>query len=328
MDNIIKEMYEPCLFQSGFFRDEKKNNCYKREGICYTLDQEKGRGSYWVYTYKNLFAVSILDFELTEDWLLEFRQPRFLSISYIESVSAEQLSPCRRLLCSGLRSHYGNGELFRALYHKNVPMRCVSIEIMPEYYEDYLQQRYPDEYASPQDAFLNLDQSMNAPELIFLFNQIMHFYGDGISAGLFYESKVAESISLIVQKMKQSTSARLFTPISAQDQERLAQVTAYIDHHYADEIHVATLAKIACMGTTKLKYTFKKIYQSTIFDYVIKKRVNKAKKLLEATDLSIQQIAGIVGYKKPGSLTEVFHRQTGMTPRDYRKWAVTIANNR
>lgn len=323
MNNIIKEMYEPCLFQNGFVRD---NNRYKREGICYTLSPEKGSGWCWVYTYKNWFAISILDFELIEDWLMEYRQPRFLSISYIESVSGEELNPASRLICSGLRSHYGNGDLFRARYHKKVPIRCASIEIMPEYYEDYLQQRYPEEYTDPLNAFLAMDQSLNGPELILLFKQIKNFYGNGISAGLFYESKVAESIALIVQKMKQNSLTCASKSTSVQDRDRITLVTDYLDDHYAHDIHVASLAKMACMGTTKLKYTFKKIHQSTIFDYVIEARLNKAKCLLETTELSIQEISGVIGYKKPGSLTEVFRRKIGVTPRDYRKWA--MANNR
>jgi transcriptional regulator GlxA family with amidase domain len=53
---------------------------------------------------------------------------------------------------------------------------------------------------------------------------------------------------------------------------------------------------------------------------VIKQRVNRAKLLLETTDLPIPNIAAQVGFANPSHLAYHCKRQTGMTPRQ-------IANN-
>lgn len=320
MRNIQKNMYETCMFKNGFYRDDS-NNLLSKEWICYTLSPKKGKGHYWVYFCDNLFSISIMDFFYYEDFLLEYKQPRFISISYYESVSGEELKPYKRLSSSYIKGHIGYG-LYQALYHKNIPIRCIGITIMPEYYEDYLKTKYLGEYQNPLNAFFSVDGSTNFPELVFLLKQIRRCQSTGISAKLYYESKVAEAISLIVQKTQENKPTYTAKHISKQDLESLASVTAYIDVHFGFDIHLDYLTKIACMGKTKLKYTFKKIYKCTISEYILSKRMGQAEHLLSNTDLSINQIAQIIGYKKASSFSQSFRKNTGILPREYRKISI------
>ena len=73
------------------------------------------------------------------------------------------------------------------------------------------------------------------------------------------------------------------------------------------------------MSPSKLKYSFKDRYGTTIISYQQTLRVDRAKKLLKNTDLSIQEIAGKVGYANPSSLSKLFLEETGMKPMEYRK---------
>lgn len=84
---------------------------------------------------------------------------------------------------------------------------------MPAYYNDYLKNQYPGEYANPLSAFRQIDQTTDFPEMEMLLHQIKNYRGDGISASLFYEGKVAEAVSLIVEtqkKGKKSSSIYLY----------------------------------------------------------------------------------------------------------------------
>jgi AraC-like DNA-binding protein len=73
------------------------------------------------------------------------------------------------------------------------------------------------------------------------------------------------------------------------------------------------------MSVTKLKYTFKEAYKSTISEYIVNKRLAQAEYLLVNTDLSISQVAQAVGYKKSGNFSDAFHKNTGLLPLAYRK---------
>lgn len=317
MSDVQRIMHETCLSQTGFYRDNS-NDAYPKEWICYTLSPKLGKGHYWVYYCSNLFSISIMDFYFYEDLLFKYDQPHYISINYYESVSGEELKPYKRLSSSYIKAHFGNG-LYQASFHKNIPVRCIGIIIMPEYYEDYLKAKYPGEYENPLNAFLSVDGSTDFPELVYLLNQIKNCRFTGAYSKLFYESKVAEAISLIVQKTKDNTPAYAAKQTSQQDLENLASVTAYINDHFGFDIHLDYLAKIACMGKTKLKYTFKNVYKCTIFEYITNKRMSHAEHLLANTDLSINQISQIIGYKKASSFSETFRKNTGILPSEYRK---------
>jgi AraC-like DNA-binding protein len=322
MISILKEMHEPCLFQCGFYRVEHAPG-YNSAGVCYAVPPEKGEGYYWVYAKDNLFSVSIHDFVLREDYFLEYQQPRYLSIGYYDSISGEELRPYKRLSCNCIRGHISDNDLYQAIYHKNIPVRSTGIEIMPEYYEDYLNTQYPGEFKDPRSAFSSLDGRTDFPELVFLLRQVRNFRGTGAAAKLYYEAKVAEAVSLIIEKTKRSKTASAAERISKQDLDGLASVIAYLDDHLILGIHLDQLARIACMGTTKLAYTFKAVYKCTISEYVQNKRMGQAEHLLANTDLSIRQVSQIVGYKRASSFTEIFRKNTGLLPNEYRKLSLS-----
>ena len=59
-------------------------------------------------------------------------------------------------------------------------------------------------------------------------------------------------------------------------------------------------------------------------------RLEHAKRLLLETDLPVTEICFECGYESLGSFSALFHRQSGYSPRDYRRlrrrfWLVNIA---
>ena len=96
-------------------------------------------------------------------------------------------------------------------------------------------------------------------------------------------------------------------------------MAAYLSDHYAAEIPMERLTQIACMGTTKLKSSFKKVYDCTITEYIQQRRMSQAEYLLTNTDLSIGQIAQTVGYSTSSRFAELFRKSTGLLPGEFRK---------
>jgi AraC-like DNA-binding protein len=322
MRDIQKELFETFLLRYGFYRDEGNAKC-NPEGICYTLPDDKGHGYYWMYSCDNLFALSVQDWTIYEDFYIKYPQPDYLSVSYYSSISGEELTPYKRLSCDCIKGQIGRNNLYQVIYHKNIPVRCTTIMIMPEYYQNYLQTRYPGEYEDPRQAFSSVDGSTDFPELVFLLGQVKNCRHTGIAAKLFYESKVAEAISLIVHKTKATGPAAPPSYVPQQDLDRLASVREYLNDHFAFNIQLTALSKIACMSPTKLKYTFKKVYQCTVFEYIHAKRMSHAEHLLTNTDLNIQQIAQTVGYQKASNFSSAFRKNTGLLPHEYRKFTRT-----
>ena len=184
----------------------------------------------------------------------------------------------------------------------------------------YLKKQYPSDYINPLAAFKKVDQTTDFPAMAKLLHEVKLYRGDGIAAGLFYEAKVAEAVSLVVEEQKKLLT-RKEKQLTDQDIAQLENVIAYLNDHYAFDVPLERLAKIACMGTTKLKSSFKQLQGCTITEYVQQRRMSQAEHLLIDTDFTMGQIAEMIGYSTSSRFAELFRKSTGILPIDYRKMA-------
>lgn len=319
MNEPIKKLMIPCLAQWGF--QPAPDNPMNKEGHHYTLAEDIGEGYYWYYACEGMFAIAIMDLCLKEDTSIVYQQPDFISITYYDTVSAEQLTPYKRLNANCVRGHVSNQRIYRARYHKNVPIRGMELMLVPGYFRDYLSQKYPDRLPDIKDIILKIDDISNFPELILLMRQIQAFQGTGVSAHLFYESKVAEIVSLILEKATAISHPSYSSKqnLSPEDMQNLDMVKSYISDHFAFNLHVEQLARMGCMSQSKLRYCFKNVYGCTITEFIQNRRMAQAEYMLLQTDLQINQIANAVGYHHAGRFSSLFQKSTGLLPEEYRK---------
>ena len=73
------------------------------------------------------------------------------------------------------------------------------------------------------------------------------------------------------------------------------------------------------MSISKLKHAFHVRYGCTITQYIQGQRTEQAGRLLRETDLPVSQVAAIVGYQNPSRFAEIFRRNTGRSPAEYRR---------
>lgn len=311
-----REYYDKLLLESGF----KKVDCVKRfcnMGESWEISKELGEGYYWIYENKDLFNIKIHDFFYYSDMIVMEKIPKGLTITYYESISGEELMPYRRLEANIVKTFIGGEKPYKANIHKRIPVRSVGIEIFPEYYEDYLKKNFINDYRNPFNAFRSIDETSDFPQMVLLLNQIKNYKGKGISAKMFYNAKVEEAVALVIDFCKVLEDKKQIN-ISDNDKILLESVVAYLNDHYAFNITLEELSKIACMGITKLKYSFKKMNGCTITEYIQRKRMSQAEHLLSCTDLTINQVAQTVGYKSASRFSELFKKSTGISPKVYR----------
>ncbi|WP_421801276.1 helix-turn-helix domain-containing protein [Flagellimonas sp.] len=74
------------------------------------------------------------------------------------------------------------------------------------------------------------------------------------------------------------------------------------------------------MGTNeyKLKYGFKQLYGTTIFRFLIKERLRKARTLIQHSTLTIKQVIQMTGFKSKTHFSRAFKDKYGMPPTDLR----------
>ena len=97
------------------------------------------------------------------------------------------------------------------------------------------------------------------------------------------------------------------------------QIRQYIDVHYKEEIRRDSLAELVYLNTDYISRIFKKEMGISISSYILKKRVEEAKKLLAQSNLPINTVSIYVGYSNFSYFTKMFKENTGYSPLDYRR---------
>ena len=99
------------------------------------------------------------------------------------------------------------------------------------------------------------------------------------------------------------------------------RATKYIDEHLSDyNLNVATLAEAIGISRKQISSTLKKSVGMSTLEYIHLRRLTRAKELLRNTDLSIKNIADMLGYSNSSStFNRVFLKYEGITPSKYRE---------
>ena len=319
MNSEILKKYNTLLTESSF---TPLPNCeqFSTAGNSWQLSPELGGGHYWLYAQKDLFDIKIHDFYFHNDFVLNFDIPEGISITRYDSISGEELNPYRRLSAGSIQTIVGGKQNYKAIIHKRIPIHSVGIEIFPAYYEDYLKKQYPDAYFDLPAAFQCVDQAADFPAMSKLLFEIENYRGEGVAAALFYEAKVTEAVALVVDSQKKQ-AAKNAHPLSKEDIAGLRDVMSYIADHYTFDIPLERLASIACMSESKLKTCFKRHTGCTVTEYIQGRRMSQAEHLLIDTDFTMGQIAQMIGYSTSSRFAELFKKNTGILPIEYRKIA-------
>lgn len=96
-------------------------------------------------------------------------------------------------------------------------------------------------------------------------------------------------------------------------------VSNYVQHHLSEPIDVAALARSMFLSRTYLAAKFKKESGTTLTDFILKEKVEEAKRLLRYTDKQATAIAAYLGFSSQSHFANVFKKYTGKTPSEYRK---------
>lgn len=93
----------------------------------------------------------------------------------------------------------------------------------------------------------------------------------------------------------------------------------WLARHYRESGPVAGVVRQARVAERTLKRRFKAATGSSLIDYVQGLRVEEAKRLLEFSRRSVEDISADVGYEDASYFRRLFNRSTGLTPQRYRR---------
>lgn len=95
-------------------------------------------------------------------------------------------------------------------------------------------------------------------------------------------------------------------------------VTAYISEHFAQDLSVERLAKIAGLSQYHFIRVFKRETGFTPHEYLVRTRLNTARYLLKNTRLPVKDICYRTGFSSESVFCSAFRKHTGIPPEKYR----------
>ncbi|MGM9525615.1 MAG: helix-turn-helix domain-containing protein, partial [Peptococcaceae bacterium] len=107
--------------------------------------------------------------------------------------------------------------------------------------------------------------------------------------------------------------------VDLQEGRTIHSITRYLQEHMAEDVSLTVLAEQFHLSGQYISQLFKNEIGVNFLAYLTNIRMEKAKKLLLSTSMSIGEISEQLGYGDYRVFTKVFKKSEGITPSQYRR---------
>jgi AraC family transcriptional regulator len=136
----------------------------------------------------------------------------------------------------------------------------------------------------------------------------------GCPAGRLFAESVSLSLAAYVRgRFAKSRRA----PRSRLSRAEIGRVIEYIDANLSANLTLSELAQTVSLSPHHFSSVFKNTFGISPYQFVIRRRVERAKMLLVARRTPIAEIAAALGFSSQSHFTTAFRKATGTTPRTY-----------
>ena len=108
--------------------------------------------------------------------------------------------------------------------------------------------------------------------------------------------------------------------LSTELYQRIATAKIFIDDNYQEPIGLDQISQRAFLSRFHFHRLFRQVYHRTPHQYLTRKRLDKAKDLLEENK-PVTEVCNEVGFESIGSFSVLFKKEIGFAPQYYRNMA-------
>ena len=289
-----------------------------KNGVGFTFVPEPDVGL-WTYPINATCSLTIYDVVFHQDMSFRYHHPAALTVAISSPGSVEPVLPKACTNTENLVGYFLEEGTFGHTIPKNTPVRSIGIGLMPEFYEQQLPALMGQDATQIRKAACALDGTVSLPEVEALLHQMAAYLPQAGTAGLRYEAKVFDLLAALLEWNDLTLSTPTAACISAKDQESLQSLKYYLLQNYSAKVDLQRLAQMCYMSKSKLTYLFRMLYGTTIYEFILACRIDRAKELLADREKKISEIAALVGYERQSSFSAAFHQKTGITPNEFRR---------
>jgi AraC family transcriptional regulator len=140
---------------------------------------------------------------------------------------------------------------------------------------------------------------------------------EGVDSHLYVDTLACELTIRLLREYTLSPAAAAW-PRARLSSHKLRRAIEFVDENLRNDLTLASIAEAVALSPGHFAHAFRQATGVAPHRYVLERRVERAKTLLRQSDLPITQIAHLVGCSSHSHFSVVFHRITGLTPREFR----------
>lgn len=149
-------------------------------------------------------------------------------------------------------------------------------------------------------------------------NILSNLYDLAVSSDYIRDMRINERLNeLLTILMEQSWHQDI--AVMSKKRMELNEIKQYLDENYGEKVTLNTLASRFFVSKSYLSRIFKDSYGFTINQYILFKRITKAKQLLRFSTKNVDEIADFVGMNDANYFSRMFRKVEGISPSEYRK---------
>ncbi|MEX0652997.1 MAG: DNA-binding transcriptional regulator [Phycisphaeraceae bacterium] len=119
-----------------------------------------------------------------------------------------------------------------------------------------------------------------------------------------------------------SVQLRSSTDTTAVQDRELASIIRYLEMHIQNGVNVADLTEQTSLSRSSLERRFREYLNCTPREYLLRRRIDRVKELLQDPNLTVADVASRCGFKNASHMIALFRAQTGQTPAEHRRGTV------
>lgn len=149
---------------------------------------------------------------------------------------------------------------------------------------------------------------------------VLNIIRESRDRGAYYEESIKGYLHSFVVELLRLADERDKARLTKRVNEYIKKSLDYVEVNYMEQLRVEDIARASGLSESHFRRVFEDAMNMKPLDFVNLVRVDKACRLIEKEDFSMEEVGYRVGYQTPSTFNRNFRRLTGMSP--YR-WKMT-----
>ncbi len=174
----------------------------------------------------------------------------------------------------------------------------------------------------PRDAELHGELCFARPEVHALGLALLRAVEDrGVHGPLYAESLAVALVSVLLTMQQPWRQGARLPGRGAIPAAAIRQVCEFVEERLAEALHLEEMAAVVGLGPDRFARLFRATLGESPHQYVLGRRVERARQLLRTTQLPLAEIALALGFSDQAHFATTFRRRIGQTPSTFRREA-------